>query len=293
LQSQDSIANAIECFRRAIALEPKFVAAHQYLGNALLQQNQKQQAIICFEEVVRLEPENPVKHLIAALTGRDSERAPSGYVEKLFDEYAHKFDSHLAGTLRYSIPEKLANLLRPYSNANGQKWSILDLGCGTGLSGVSVAPYARQLVGVDLSAKMLDKARERNLYGRLEHMDLLTMMQGEAASSYDVVVAADVFVYLGKLDELVNQTHRVLRIGGLFAFSVEALEAYVGDAAAPREQRDYQLNVSGRYAHSVGYLDRLAMDNGFVIESSAATEVRRDKGSPVEGHLVLWRRSSD
>ena len=289
LQTQGRIDEAVVCFRRAVALEPESAAAHQYLGNALLERGATEDAIACYEQVVMLDPENPVKHLIAALSGCDSERAPSEYVEQLFDQYAERFDSHLVGVLSYSVPEKLAGLLRPYSDPIGEKWVILDLGCGTGLSGAAIASCSRKLVGVDLSAKMLEKARDRNLYHRLERLDLLTMMQGEAASSYDVVFAADVFVYLGKLDELVNHARRLLRPGGLFAFSVESLEALLDDAAAAP---DYQLNVTGRYAHSIAYLARMAEHNGFDVLSATGTQSRLDKGKPVQGYLALWRRSS-
>jgi predicted TPR repeat methyltransferase len=292
LERQGRMDEAIACYQRAIALKPDLAAAHQYLGNALLERGETQDAVACFEQVVRLDPENAVKHLIAALSGRDSERAPSGYVEQLFDQYAHKFDSHLVEVLSYSVPEKLADLLRPHSNPGGEQWIVLDLGCGTGLSGVAIAPHARQLVGVDLSAKMLEKARERNLYHRLERQDLLAMMQGEAASSYDVVFAADVFVYLGKLDELVIQAQRLLHSGGLFAFSVESLEALTDGAPALSDQRDYQLNVTGRYAHSVAYLSRLAAQNGFDVLSTTNTQSRLDKGKPVQGYLALWRCQS-
>ena len=141
-----------------------------------------------------------------------------------------------------------------------------------------LAPHARQLVGVDLSAKMLEKARARNLYDRLEQLDLLTMMQGEGAASYDVLFAADVFVYLGKLDELVEQARRLLRPSGLFAFSVESLDALAGDAAALPDRRDYKLNVTARYAHSMAYLTRMAGDYGFDVLSTTGTQHRLRQG---------------
>ena len=292
LESQGKMDEAIACYRRAVTLEPILPAAYQFLGNALLGRGETQDAVACYEQVVRLDPENAVKHMLAALSGRDSERAPSGYVEQLFDQYAHKFDSHLVEVLSYSVPEKLMDLLRPYSDSNGEKWTVLDLGCGTGLSGAAIAPYARQIVGVDLSAKMLEKARERNLYDRLEHLDLLTMMQVEAASSYDVVLAADVFVYLGKLDELVDQAQRLLRPAGFFAFSVESLDALTDPTEALSDQRDHKLNITGRYAHSRAYLTRMAAHNGFEVLSTMETQSRLDKGKPVQGYLALWRRAS-
>jgi len=290
LESLGRTDEAIACYRRAVALAPEYAAAHQYLGNALVARGATEEAVACYKQVMRLDPTNAVQHLIAALSGGDTERAPADYVEKLFDDYAHKFDSHLLAVLSYSVPEKLADLLRPHANADGEKWSILDLGCGTGLSGAAVAAHARQLVGVDLSAKMLERARVRNLYHRLEQLDLLTMMQGEAASTYDVVIAADVFVYLGKLDDLVDEAGRLLCPGGLFAFSVESLEALVDDAAALPVRGDYQLNVTGRYAHSIAYLARLAGHSGFDVLSTTNTESRMDKGKPVQGYLALWRR---
>jgi predicted TPR repeat methyltransferase len=160
----------------------------------------------------------------------------------LFDVYAQRFDSHLVQVLNYSVPEKLAASAALFPSG-GEKWAILDLGCGTGLSGAAIAQFARHMVGVDLSSKMLDKARERNLYARLEQLDLLAMMEAEPAASYDVVFAADVFVYLGKLDELVSQARRLLRPGGLFAFSVESLEALQTGADSTEGPR-LSLNVT-------------------------------------------------
>jgi len=96
-------------------------------------------------------------------------------------------------------------------------------------------------------------------------------------------------VYLGKLDELVSQAQRVLRPGGLFAFSVESLEALTA-RGSPTDSRDYQLNATGRYAHSVAYLARMASDSGFEILSTTDTQSRLDKGNPVQGYLALWRR---
>lgn len=290
LESQGKIDEAITCYRRVIALEPTFAAAHQFLGNALLKRGARQEAVACFEEVVRLDPKNAVKHLIAALSGCDSERAPSDYVEKLFDQYAQEFDSHLLQVLGYNDPQKLADLLRPYADPGGKRWVVLDLGCGTGLSGAAIAPFAQRLVGVDLSSKMLEKARERNLYQRLEQLDLLTMMQGEVASSYDLVIAADVFIYLGKLDDLVNQAQRLLRPGGIFGFTVESLEALTAKAVARSERRDYHLCVTGRYAHSVAYLARMATQNRFEVLCTTETQTRLGEREPVQGYIALWRR---
>jgi predicted TPR repeat methyltransferase len=291
LQKLGRIDEAVASYRRAVAAEPDNPRHHHFLGNALFAKGATQDAVFAYEQVLRLDPKNSVRHLVAALSGRDSERAPSEYVEELFDGYANKFDAHLVNVLNYGDPKKLTNLLQPYQNPGGAKWAVLDLGCGTGLSGVPLAPLAERLVGVDLSAKMLDKARERNLYHRLEQADLLTMMRREAAASYDVVFAADVFVYIGRLDELVGETRRLLRPGGFFAFSVESLDALADDPAAPSEPRDYKLNMTARYTHSIAYLARIAADHAFDVLSVTNTQSRLENGKPVQGYLSLWRLS--
>jgi predicted TPR repeat methyltransferase len=237
-----------------------------------------------------LTPEDGVAlHHIASLTGANTERAPVQYVEKVFDDYADKFDAHLVQTLNYEAPRKLMELVHRHAPASADKWNVLDLGCGTGLVGLAIAPFARQLVGVDLSRRMLDKARARNLYQRLERLDLLAMMQSEETAMYDVIIAADVFIYLGKLDEIVSEIKRLLAPGAVFAFSVEALVSASNEATAEGIRPDYQLGNTGRYSHSADYLAGLAAASGFSIQEMALTQIRTTGSSPVFGHLALWR----
>lgn len=287
---QGKISEAIDCYELAVATKPDHVAALLSLGNAYLVLSAPEKALTCFQQVIKLEPENSAVHLVAALSGNDPERASSQYLEQLFDQFADGFDSHMVQALRYNIPEQLVDLIRRSSDPPVKGWNILDLGCGTGLVGSEIALYARQLVGVDLSAKMLVKAKARNLYHRLEQSDLLPMMRSEAASGYDVVIAADVFVYLGKLDELVIQVRRLLRPAGLFAFSVEALEPLKLEDSRQDTPGDYRLNHSGRYAHSIAYLRRIASDACFDVEHLVPAQGRLDRGEPVQAYLALWHR---
>ncbi|HLP97846.1 MAG TPA: tetratricopeptide repeat protein [Sideroxyarcus sp.] len=268
--------------RRALQLTPDYAVAHGNLGLALQKQNRKEEALACFQQQLQLMPENEVaRYQIALLTGSgEPERAPDQYVKDVFDSYAHRFDTHLQQELRYDIPAKLAGLIGR-SLPLGKQQDVLDLGCGTGLMGLAIAPHARTLVGVDLAAKMLEKAAARDLYQRLECADLLSMMRQEPSTSYDLIIAADVFVYVGKLDEIIRETKRLLRPGGYFAFSIEALN----EPAAS----DYQLRNTGRYAHSAGYLSRLAATENFQIQAMEATPIRLELGQPVAGYMGLWR----
>jgi len=133
---------------------------------------------------------------------------------------------------------------------------------------------------------MLDQAAARNVYDRLERMELHTMLASEPDASHDLVVAADVFVYVGRLDEIAAQTRRVLRTDGLFVFSVESL-----DALMPVTTRDeFKLMPTGRYAHGAAYVRSLATAHGFDVLHLEGTHGRLDKGQDHEHYLVLLRR---
>jgi predicted TPR repeat methyltransferase len=157
--------------------------------------------------------------------------------------------------------------------------------------GEALASFSRAIVGVDLSPGMLAKARERGCYTRVENADIVELMRRERASSYDVVTAADVFIYVGKLDDAVREIARVTRPGGLVAFSVESLDAPSAKADPAAAQRGYRLSPTARYAHSTEYLDRLASEHGFGLVDLRQTVIRLERGAPIDGNVVLWRRA--
>lgn len=290
--AQLSLGNPAEAaanFERAVAIDAGFLEAYNNLGIAAQEMGEIDRAVASYRQVLRLQPGNGVAlHLIAALTGEGVDGAPSQYVAQVFDRYAESFDAKLTQELHYTIPEQLVALARQCAAATEQ-WDVLDLGCGTGLVGAAIAPYARKLVGVDLSVNMLAKARERGLYQRTECMDLLAMMRGEDASTYDVVVAADVFIYVGKIDEVVAEAKRLLRPGGLFVFSVEALEAQVAADAAGGNQQHYCLNPTGRFAHSSRYLASLAEANVFRVLQILEGQGRLEQNLPVPVWLAVFK----
>ncbi|MES2356455.1 MAG: tetratricopeptide repeat protein [Pseudomonadota bacterium] len=289
LYDQGSMTNAIICFKKSIALKPHFALAHYNLGMALRSRDKIDEAIKSFREVIKMEPENEVVHyLIATLTGKNYDRAPDQYIASLFDGCADYFDQLLVHALKYDTPERLVETILQLSSPPAKRWDALDLGCGTGLVGLAIAPYTRQLVGVDLAGNMLEKSKSRNVYQRLEQSDLLSMMEREAAASFDVIIAADVFVYIGKLDEIISQAKRLLRPGGFIAFSVEALDALSQVEIGPEVGRTYRLSSSGRYAHAAAYLTQLASVNDFKIRKTFGARTRLQDGKPVQAWLSVW-----
>lgn len=324
LQSQGKLDEATESFQRALSINPNFADAHYNLGNAykelrryedaeasyrqalninpdhvktlnnygglLLECGHPDKAMACFQQVIRLDPKNAAaSHLIASMTGAGAERAPNQYIAELFDGFANKFEANLAD-MKYDTPKNLVALVAEFAKPTAEKWDVLDLGCGTGLVGTVIAPHARQLVGVDLSAGMLAKARDKKLYQRLEKAELLAMMKGETASSYDVIIAADVFIYVGKLDGIMEEIKRLLRPGGVLAFSVEALGAPSSEEGATDSGKDYQLNSTGRYAHASSYLNKIIQASGFKKHHLTPSDLRLEQGEPVQGWLVLLEK---
>lgn len=253
---------AIANFRDTLRRDPDDVDSLLGLGNALLQLGDAEGALARYRDVLRLDPGNDpangITHLVAALGGAHSDKAPDRYVAKLFDQHAERFDSILVNDLRYAIPRQIAEMLAAQRGDSGSVWEVLDLGCGTGLVGEALAPHACRIVGVDLSSNMLAKARERGVYERLANAELVEMMRQERASTFDVVTAADVFIYVGKLDDAIREIARVVRPGGWVAFSVESLHARAAEADAAAARRGYRLGLTTRFFA----LDRLPAPAG-------------------------------
>ncbi|MDO9238091.1 MAG: tetratricopeptide repeat protein [Aquabacterium sp.] len=289
LKALGKTEQAIACYRRALELKPDFAEPYGNLGDALRDQGKLKEALASFQQKLKFKPQDSeALHQVASLSGITTERAPDKYVEGVFDNYADKFDNHLQNVLQYDAPKRLVTMVSKHASESpsASQRVALDLGCGTGLIGVAASSLAAQIVGVDLSAKMLDKAKARGLYQRLVHSDLLTMMQNEAPASYDLAFAADVFIYIGKLDEVIAEVKRLLRPGGIFAFSIEALEPAPDNQAA---SVGYELQNTGRYRQSPSYINRLAMANGFTTLEMTAATIRTENHQPIQGYLVVWR----
>lgn len=281
--------HAEACFRRALQLQSHHIPSLENLITLLGRQGRQEEARPLLQHHLSLQPDNEyVRHQLAMLSGEQTNAAPAGYVRQVFDDYADRFDSHLLGQLGYRTPEHLARWLIEEMPAT-EAWRVLDLGCGTGLVGQHLQGRCDELVGIDLSGRMLDKARERGGYTRLEQEDVLTQMQKEATHHYDVIVSADVFVYIGKLDEVMEEARRNLKPGGLLTFSVESMDANRAEQSADDLHRGHRLESTGRYTHTSAHLEELASTHGFTIVRQEDVQLRLENHRPVIGQLHLWR----
>ncbi|MEW6690853.1 MAG: methyltransferase domain-containing protein, partial [Pseudomonadota bacterium] len=202
--------------------------------------------------------------------------APEGYVTALFDSVAPQFERHLVEDLEYRVPQALAAMVRPRL-AGGAR--VVDLGCGTGLVAAALAGSGAEIIGIDLSSRMLEIAAARGVYARLERGELAEALARMAPGSAQAVLAADVFIYVGDLEAVFAAVARVLAPRGLFAFSVEGLESGT-----------YRLLPAGRYAQSPAYLRALAQRFGLAELALERTRIRREARGHAEGWLALFAR---
>jgi predicted TPR repeat methyltransferase len=204
------------------------------------------------------------------------DRSPEGFIVEHFDALAENFDVHLVNGLGYDIPGKLVAAIQAATPA-GHRYDVLDGGCGTGLCAPLLRPMARTLIGVDLSPKMLDQAAKRGLYDEIL-LEEFTRFLDRSPARFDLVVAADVFIYFGEVNRIFKAAATAIRPGGLLAFSTES-----GPDAG------YCLLPSGRFAHAPDYVRGVAGAD-FVEELCAETTVRLETTRRLSGHLFVFRR---
>jgi predicted TPR repeat methyltransferase len=273
------LEEAIASLRQAISLRPAYANAYHNLGNVLDQAGRVEEAKQAYHAALRINPTlEEARYNLAALGEMSPPPyTPYPYLLRLFDSYAPSFDQHLVEALDYLVPEKLYEAVlaaRPGATA----LDIIDLGCGTGLVGQHFRGVAGRLTGIDVSARMVQWAQRRNIYDQLildDYVRYLSVRQEPC----DLMLAADVFIYAGDLVAVFQAAVRLLRPDGLFAFSLEV---------APHA--DYDLQPNRRYAHSLGYIRRLARETGFHELAVNPVNLRRQGVDHTAGLIIILRR---
>jgi len=278
------LGRAAEAFDAAVQAElhmPAAAGRRETYGLALSAAGLHERAVAFYRDWLDKEPGNPyVRHHLAASLGESPERASEAYVEQVFDRFAATFDVQLAN-LEYCAPELVAAALRKAWPAPAAQFDIADLGCGTGLCGPLLEPWARSLVGCDLSAAMLERAAPRAAYDALVKAELVQFLL-DRPGAFDVLVSADTLIYFGELGPVFCAARAALRPGGTLVFTLEASD----EACAV----GYRLTPSGRYAHALACV-RARLAGAGLVEGCIETVSPRIEGArPVAGWLVTATR---
>lgn len=281
LAAEGDFAGAADLFRQITERVPEWPPAWFGLGKAALEAGHREEAHAALQHCLALDPTDRqgAGVLLARIGGKATACALSDtYIATLFDDYAPRFDAHLVEALAYRAPALLLAALEqkrsPLAFRRG-----LDLGCGTGLMAVALAGACTELIGVDLSQRMLDRAAQGGHYTSLHCMDVTRFLAGEGTASADLVIAADVFCYIPDLAPVFRDVTRVLAPGGLFAFTVQT---HPGDGVV--------IGEDSRAHHAAPHVSALLEEAGLIVLSAEAASSRKDRGVDVPGALFVAGR---
>ena len=279
---------AINCYQKVVQINPNLAEARNNLGLSYQELGEYQKAINCYQKAIHLynhalvlNPNNLraynnreiALHLLNSQAGVTTKTASEDYIKTLFDDYAKRFDHHLTTILDYKVPQFLINSLYTLIGSDLIFDNVIDLGCGTGLSGKEFRPISKRLVGIDLSPKMIEIAEGKRIYDLIENIEVNKYLETKS-EKYDLFIATDLLIYVGDPTQLFSNISKTSKAKAIFLFSTESTQ-----------DKDYILTNQGRYAHSEEYIHRLAKLNKFTILNVENATIR----TGIEGHLFILR----
>jgi predicted TPR repeat methyltransferase len=274
------LPEAVQAFDQALVHAPHLAEAWSQRAHAQRDMGQTAAAIAGYQQALALGADSELhRYYLAALSpDQPAVNAPAAYVEKLFDQYADDFEAHLVGQLGYQGHSVLLQHLPADPAARFER--VWDLGCGTGLCGSLIRPRADHLIGVDLSSVMVAKARALGVYDSLHAQELVAFMQ-QTTEPADLVIAADVFIYVGWLESVFEALSPRVRSGGWLALTVEEDDPGL----------EVQMHSSLRYAHALSYLQKLAAQHGWHWAKVHRAPLRLDQAQPLMGAYVYLQKT--
>lgn len=280
LQLRGDLAAAADLMAQATELEPGFASAWFALGDLREQMGQRDDAVAAYSRARGCDAED--RHgaglRLMRLGVENLSAMPQGYVRALFDQYAPRFEKTLVNDLDYCGPELLLKAVlaaRHAARLPAHFKRVIDLGCGTGLVARAFTSLGDEFVGVDLSSRMIERARSTGLYVQLDVADMLQGLRDESDGSASLILAADAFVYVPELEDLLREAERVLKPQGLLAFTVET---HAGEGVT--------LGQGLRYAHTAEYLRGAIAGSGLTLCAITFAPARTEGGEPVPGLVV-------
>lgn len=273
---------AIDLYEKTLQLSPDHTAAHNNIAYLFQVIDDTEKAIFHYKKVVEKKPDHEAAaHMLAALTGGSVSSTPDGYITEVFDNYSGRYEASLVEELEYKVPQKILAIVAAKDLWKHRFHRGLDLGCGTGLSGEPFIEIVDMLDGVDLSPKMVEQARLKGIYRSLSAGSIGDFLMN-SVESYDFFLAADVFAYLGELEETLQLLKKHAEPDALLCFSTEL-----------HNGAGFTLRQTGRFAHSKSYITSLAERTGWQLLHSEGTPLRKERGEWVQGELWFFGRETD
>lgn len=238
-------------------------------------------AVFYYRRLLEVNPgHTSADHMLAALTGKIRSTAPLSYVRDVFNSYSTHYEESLIDKLGYVLPEQLVKIIK-FSSEKQFFNRLLDLGCGTGLIGEAFKDLITTIHGLDLSSSMIEIAHNKEIYDQLITGDIHAALGDFEKTSYDLLIAADVFTYVGEIKNILNISHKLGTPDCLFYFSVEDLTG---------GQTDMVLRESGRFAHSRRYIQQTADATGWYIFHDETIDLRRERGKWIRGAVYAMKK---
>jgi predicted TPR repeat methyltransferase len=285
LQLKGDLVAAADLLLQATELAPGFASAWFTLGEIRERLGEREAAISAFRRAQISDPDD--RHgaglRLTLLGAAPLSAMPPAYVRALFDQYAPRFEASLVEDLGYRGPALLFKAVLAVRAALRKPAFFrraIDLGCGTGLAATAFARDVDHFTGIDLSPRMIERARARGLYAELEVADMVKGLVSKPDASADLILAADAMVYVSDLASVLREANRVLISGGLLAFTVET---HGGNGVI--------LGAGLRYAHGVPYVRASIDAAGLTLSQFDELSARNEDYAPVPGLVVVAEKS--
>ncbi|ETL30429.1 hypothetical protein L914_16523 [Phytophthora nicotianae] len=288
---------AVASILRVVALDDSDSVAHTVLRSVYYQE-EPDLVVAGYRSILASNRDSHVRavHSLATLEGATTTKtAAPAYVAKVFDELADSFEEKLVAHLEYRVPWQLVEALQklsppgfiPKDSTAEPEWVVADVGCGTGLCGRLLRSHVKHIIGVDISPLMIEKTRAEGSYDELQTVDIVPFLESCADESLDLIISADVWIYVGALERVFELSKRKLRAStGWMAFSIELLPPGAVDDAV-----GFRLAPSGRFQHSHEYITSLASRWGFIVAVQQDVSVRKESGEPIPGRIYLIQQA--
>lgn len=293
----DTLYNLASCYRedhnweqaediyvKVLQIDAYYLPALSNLAYTCQRLGKKEEALLLYHQVIALNPDHKsAQHMISCLSETSITHTEIDYVRELFDNYSENFEDDLLKNLYYQVPALLKQELIEIKESSHIFEHVLDLGCGTGLVGIHFTDVCKNMTGVDIATKMVKKASEKGIYNKVVASDINLFFQNDT-EQYDLFIAADVFSYIGGLEETFENITKAALPGALICFSVEQ----------PTQKIDhldgYKLGETGRFMHSAEYIKNLCDHHELRLHKQSPAQFRQEASQWVQGWIFVLEK---